>query len=1215
MSPHPHSLVPFIVCGLLAAGSLRPVAAQLAEQVVDLLADGRATVGSRPANFTKLGNRVVFFAGTQSQGREPWVTDGTSGNTFELLDACPGSCSSGPVVANLPARLLWLTSRLVDDDARLTEIFSTDGTRAGTFALPLPELRDDDLSQPFGTLDDVAYFSWKASEAAGEELWRSDGTAAGTFLVRHLVPGAPGSRPRGFVNGGDKLYFVAEDGVNFELEIWETDGTAAGTRKLVSADPQARIFDAPALEVTASHVFFLRWPSPPSQPSLWAIPRTGGAAVRFEAPGVDPDSGFALGTLGDLLFFAAEDDTHGRELWRSDGTPAGTFRVSDFAPEVPFEFRLDGQVFAALADVAFLAAHDGVTGRLFRLDGTAGGIEPVDLPCRDGGQPARIFDQPGLTTLGPRLFLRATCPDGDTTMVVGATGAGADFRTLCPGGCPRFDLSLLQRAGGRFLFATRGAQNRSELWQTNGTPAGTRLLARFPVGAAAIPIGEVAWIAAAGTGFVLGVFTAELGTEPWVTTGGSLVPRLLLDVDQQVAGASPGSLAAFGSTLLFFARDQASGPAKLFTAFGPAVDLLHAPSANGSLSGLLAAANMAFFFEFGSISREVELWATDGSPAGTRQLATFSREGSADAALPGELVRVGEEVAFTVDTPDERGLWATDGTLAGTRRLVSYHPDETQRVGAVATDGTGLFYSSFPFEGADTLWRTDLEGSPPEPILQGREEFLLDLELRSMTRLGDRTFFIACHREFGGLWTTDGTAGGTANVPLGLEVDLDEAGDCRLFDEPFVQTPHGAVFLVANDSDQLALVVSDGSPGGTSLLAEGELEFQLEDELEALGGSVLLAFDDLASGRELWVTDGTPGGTRLLKDVFVGRESSFPQDLTAVGNRAFFVASDGGHGRELWVTDGTAAGTRLVQDLFPGPQSSDPKGLTVAGDRLYFSADDGLTGRELWFLPLDGNAACRASQEALCLRGGRFKVEARWRDFRGRSGTGHAESLSADTGYFWFFDAANVEVVTKVLDGRPNNQHFWTFYGALSSVEYWLTVTDSQTGAARRYFNSPGVIASVGDTRSFGPQGASLTSTPESFEAAFTRVPQAVRSTSPLAGQVCEPSATRLCLNGGRFAVEMSWRDPRGREGVGTAVPLSADTGTFWFFDAANVETVVKVLDGRLVNGHYWLFYGSLSNVDFDLQVTDTETGETRTYQNRGRRFGSVGDTRAFAGE
>ncbi|HET9225945.1 MAG TPA: hypothetical protein VFR31_04720, partial [Thermoanaerobaculia bacterium] len=211
--------------------------------------------------------------------------------------------------------------------------------------------------------------------------------------------------------------------------------------------------------------------------------------------------------------------------------------------------------------------------------------------------------------------------------------------------------------------------------------------------------------------------------------------------------------------------------------------------------------------------------------------------------------------------------------------------------------------------------------------------------------------------------------------------------------------------------------------------------------------------------------------------------------------------------------------------------------------------------------------------------------------------------LTGDTGYFWFFSPSNVEVVLKVLDGQGVNGHRWVFYGALSTVEYTLTVTDTETGAARRYVNPPGRLASVGDTHAFGPLGAEAPSVVEH---------EPIIRKARAAAAACEPSETRLCLQGGRFAVEARWTDFQGNQGVGKAVSLSGDTGYFWFFDQANVEVVLKVLDGRGLNNRFWVFYGALSSVDYTLTVTDTQTGQVRTYHNPPGRLASVADTGAF---
>ncbi|HEV8232104.1 MAG TPA: trypsin-like peptidase domain-containing protein [Thermoanaerobaculia bacterium] len=117
----------------------------------------------------------------------------------------------------------------------------------------------------------------------------------------------------------------------------------------------------------------------------------------------------------------------------------------------------------------------------------------------------------------------------------------------------------------------------------------------------------------------------------------------------------------------------------------------------------------------------------------------------------------------------------------------------------------------------------------------------------------------------------------------------------------------------------------------------------------------------------------------------------------------------------------------------------------------------------------------------------------------------------------------------------------------------------------------------------------------------------------PVGPSSCTPNATTLCLNGNRFKVEVSWRvASQGTGGSGTAVPLSGDTGYFWFFSSGNVELVVKALDGRAVNGYYWIFYGALSDVEYTITVTDTSNGTVKTYSNPQGQMASRADTAAF---
>jgi photosystem II stability/assembly factor-like uncharacterized protein len=109
----------------------------------------------------------------------------------------------------------------------------------------------------------------------------------------------------------------------------------------------------------------------------------------------------------------------------------------------------------------------------------------------------------------------------------------------------------------------------------------------------------------------------------------------------------------------------------------------------------------------------------------------------------------------------------------------------------------------------------------------------------------------------------------------------------------------------------------------------------------------------------------------------------------------------------------------------------------------------------------------------------------------------------------------------------------------------------------------------------------------------------------------CDGTGLTLCVGGRRFSLAAQFTSPV-ETGTGHPVWLTANTGAFWFFDSTNLELIVKVLDGRSVNGKFWVFYGSLTNVEFTLAVTDADTGAVKTYFNPQGHLVSVADTSAF---
>jgi hypothetical protein len=188
-----------------------------------------------------------------------------------------------------------------------------------------------------------------------------------------------------------------------------------------------------------------------------------------------------------------------------------------------------------------------------------------------------------------------------------------------------------------------------------------------------------------------------------------------------------------------------------------------------------------------------------------------------------------------------------------------------------------------------------------------------------------------------------------------------------------------------------------------------------------------------------------------------------------------------------------------------------------------------------------------------------------------------------------------------VLDGTAINGHAWVFFASLTDVEFDLVVTDTVTGAERRYHNPQGTQASRADTSAFvTAPGASTAKAPSGGQ------PAAV------SGQGTGCAAGALCLAEGRFVVTATRRLPGSDPTAAKPLPMTADTGAFWFFGPSNLELVIKVLDGRAVNGHFWVFFASLTDVEFDLEVLDTLSGERRTYHNKAGTLASRADIGAF---
>jgi ELWxxDGT repeat protein len=1212
--------------GLLAlAGPLAH--AQTAYLVADLAPGESGNAATNPYSLFAAGNHV-FFSGSPTPNplfQQLWVTDGTASGTQRLPDRCGGQCFYLPHFYAAAGNVAFFgLSGSSNGGVDTQELWRSDGTPAGTFAIS-PSIGGGDRS--VAVLGGVAYMILFGGDlnSLSEELWRFDGTVGGTSVVAVLGPPDSIASGRLFAAGG-KLYLPGPDRAAMATDLWASDGTPGGTTRVTAFD-QTHLGPF----AVAGDRFFFVVHSNTARGQLWVSDGTS-AGTRLATPQGVEEVTWIKPAGGRLYFeaaFDAADLNQGSQVWVTDGTAAGTKPVTA-SPGFLLGWSAD-QVEAVGGTLELLGSQGQGAMGLWKVSPSGTLVSLCPSGCGTIG-PDTILLRSGRQV----LFASGDSAHGFALWGSDGTVAGTvRLREICAAPCAQGppDPTTLD---GAVFFELPGADGvHDELWRSDGTAAGTR---RFAAPALdpqpPVPMSPdlSPWpLLASLPGMVFFNATDDSGPhlhdELWVSDGTAAGTRQLTDASSALS-SSPASLTAGSGRVFFQTTSPASGATSLWSSAGTAATTQAAPATG---AGPPVAAFGGVVFVQGS-----QLWQWDGTSGGTRPLTSLPPL----AAVSSQPVAANGRVFFAV-AGSGAAIWSSDGTPQGSAMLFAMPPG-AQRILSVAVLGAAFYLVVDNPPGGMDVWTSDGTtagtvrlaqfGSAALPAQGGDPAFV---------GLGSRVYFIGLD---GGnlLWQTDGTPGGTSAIDTAGVTKLSNVSNLRAFGD--------ALYFFGFLGDW-GLFRSDGTAQGTTEV-QSLSGSPAPDGLTPFGSGLAFAASDSERvyGQELWFTDGTAAGTRMVSDILPGSASSHPRGLTVVSGRLYFTADDGVHGAELWTSDGTAAGTHMIQDINPGAASSTPSGMTAAGGLLFFSADDGLTGRELWALPLGGAGGCLPSATALCLSGGRYKVETFWRDFQGNSGAGKAAPLTGDTGTFWFFSPNNLEVIVKVLDGRALNGHFWVFYGALSNVEYALTVTDTATGLTRRYFNPLGQLASVGDTTAFGPMGASSVGGPLASWAAAPRggqVPgveerqnlaahailsghaerkaadlQAAASprslgdagvhAAPVPAAGCQASPLQLCVNGGRFSVAVAWTDFGGHSGSGTAVPLTADTGSFWFFDAANVEIVIKVLDGRGLNGHFWVFYGALSNVRYTLTVTDTLTGAVRIYNNPAGQFASVADTAAF---
>ncbi len=689
----------------------------------------------------------------------------------------------------------------------------------------------------------------------GSELWFSDGTVAGTRLLADIEPGYRGSNPRGFATLASGNVVFSAESADLGRELWVTDGTAAGTR-----------------------------------------------LVADLAPGTTGSSPGGLTAIGGVVLFFADDGTRGLELWSTDGTAAGTALVVDLTPGPIGLFAIPP--ITELSNAAlFITAPLGGGWQLWRSDGTAAGTTMLRFEFTATRPRAG-----GFTTLGTRAVFWGDGAAGAEPWVTDGTSAGTMLLAdVLPGALPSqvlgpYAARHFVAAGGRAWFLAFGASVGHELWLTDGTPSGTRIVT------------------------TLGSLAARPGALLGEVAGGDLAFMLAMD-------------AAVGQYGLYRSDGTAAGTG-LVSVLGKSIENVPTPG--------VAFAGALYFAGIGN--EGTELWRTDGTAAGTAIVSDL-RPG-ATGSVPTEMIDAGGTLVFSADDGTSgRELWLSDGSAAGTRIAdlakgpinSSSHP---QLIGVL--DGNSYWQVWAGTPGPTSIWRSDGTTAGTTAVLPSAPFVFPPTGFASAV---DFAIFGAVDPNIGvEPWVID-----SAGVRPLVDLRPGTRGSVRA---EFASLGDRIVFAADDGVRGNELWVTDGTAAGTAILADLVPGSSPSDphSLFAWNGQVFFAATDPTLGTELHVTDGTPSGTRLVQDIYTGRNPALLQpEFTGLGDFVYFAAEDGIHGRELWRSDGTSAGTALVHDTngisFFGAK---PYGMAAVGDRVFFAATVAL-GQ--WVLSTDGTPA------------------------------------------------------------------------------------------------------------------------------------------------------------------------------------------------------------------------------------------------------------------
>ena len=325
--------------------------------VKDIVPGPGSSISGGGTSIVNANGTVFFVASDLTHGEELWKSDGTSAGTVMVKDIRPGSLRSRIWGGNLTS-MKGTAYFLANDGTSGYELWKSDGTPEGTAVVKDIRPGPDSSTSWYGymkNINETLFFDASDGTIGGRGLWKSDGTASGTVMVKALSE----LEDKNITNVNGVLFFEASESVGEDTSLWKSDGTTAGTQMVNDINPSAddRFFDL----MNGDGVLYFPANDGTHGWELWKSDGTptGTALVKdiWTGSGHGTEGWSYLAYVNGVVLFAAEqDDGSGVELWKSDGTTAGTLLLRDLnggsnSPDPVYITNVNGNAFFALTTV------------------------------------------------------------------------------------------------------------------------------------------------------------------------------------------------------------------------------------------------------------------------------------------------------------------------------------------------------------------------------------------------------------------------------------------------------------------------------------------------------------------------------------------------------------------------------------------------------------------------------------------------------------------------------------------------------------------------------------------------------------------------------------------------------------------------------------------------------------------------------------------------